>query len=111
MVLTLGGIVLLLMNTVLQSQSLGRIWPAFMLVTGVSLVPYGLRKRGSARTAIVVPGLFISLLALLFLPFSLHHTEGGFAAFVRQWWPMILVILGAALIVSFFSTRRPSSKV
>ena len=111
MVLTLGGIVLLLMNTVLRNQSLVRIWPAFMLVTGVSLVPYGLRKRGSARAAIVVPGLFISLLALLFLPFSLHHSEGGFAAFVRQWWPMILVIVGAVLIVSFFSTRRPSSKV
>jgi hypothetical protein len=111
MVLTLGGIVFLLMNTVLSAQSLARIWPAFMLVTGVSLVPYGLRKRGAARTAVVVPGLFISLLALLFFPFSLHHSEGGFAAFVRQWWPMILVILGAVLIVSFFSTRRPSSKV
>ena len=65
MVLTLGGIVLLLMNTVLQSQSLARIWPAVHAGDGVSLVPYGLRKRGSARTAIVVPGLFISLLALL----------------------------------------------
>jgi hypothetical protein len=111
MVLTLGGVVLLLMNTVLRPQELARIWPAFMLVTGVSLVPYGLRKKGSARTAIIVPGLFISLLALLFFPFSLHHSEGGFAAFVRQWWPMILVILGAVLIVSFFSTRRPNSKV
>jgi hypothetical protein len=111
MVLTLGGIVLLLMNTVLPSQSLVRIWPAFMLVTGVSLVPYGLRKHGSARAAIVVPGLFISLLALVFLPFSLHHSEGGFTAFVRQWWPLILVILGAVLIVSFFTTRRPRSKV
>lgn len=111
MVLTLGGVVLLLMNTVLPSQSLVRIWPLFMLVTGVSLVPYGLRKHGAGRTAVVVPGLFISLLALLFLPFSLHHAEGGFAAFVRQWWPMILVIIGAVLIVSFFSTRRPSSKV
>ena len=111
MVLTLGGIVLLLMNTVLQSQSLVRIWPLFMLVTGVSLVPYGLRRRGSSRTAVVVPGLFISLLALFFLPFSLHHSEGGFAAFVRLWWPMILVVIGAVLIVSFFSIRRPSSKV
>jgi hypothetical protein len=111
MVLTLGGIALLLMNTVLHSQSIVRIWPVFMFVTGVSLVPYGFRKRGSARVAVVVPGLFISLLALLFFPFSLHHSEGGFAAFVRQWWPMILVILGAALIVSFFSTRRPNSKV
>lgn len=111
MVCTLGGVVFLLMNTILASQSLARIWPAFMLVTGLSLVPYGFRKKGSARTAIVVPGLFISCLALLFLPFSIHHAEGGFASFVMQWWPMILVILGIALIVSFFTSRRPSSKI
>jgi hypothetical protein len=111
MLCTLGGIVLLLMNTVLASQSLARIWPAFMLVTGLSLVPYGLRRKGSSRTALVVPGIFISCLALCFLPFSLRHAEGGFAAFVRQWWPLILVLLGIALVVSFFTTRRPSSKV
>jgi hypothetical protein len=110
MVLTLGGVVFLMVNTVLSQQSLARIWPAFMIVTGVSLVPYGFRKKGSARTAIVVPGIFIFCLALLFFPFSLRH-DGGFAAFVQHWWPLILVILGLALIVSFFSTRRPNSKV
>jgi hypothetical protein len=111
MVLTLGGIVFLLINTVLSEQSLARIWPAFMLVTGLSLIPYGCRKRGSARTAIVVPGIFISGLAVMFFPFSLRQAEGGFVAFVQQWWPMILVIVGLVLIISFFATRRPSSKV
>ncbi len=111
MVLTLGGVVFLLVNTVLNEESLPRIWPLFMLVTGVSLIPYGYRKKGSARTAIVIPGLFISLLALLFFPSSLRRTGGGFVAFVQQWWPMILMILGIVLIVSFFSTRRPSNKV
>jgi hypothetical protein len=110
MVLSLGGIVVLLLNTVLREEGLARIWPAFMLVTGLSLIPYGYKKRGSARIAIVVPAVFISALAVLFFFFSLR-AGGGFAAFVRQWWPMILVILGLALLVSFFSSRRPSSKV
>ncbi|HUJ76493.1 MAG TPA: DUF5668 domain-containing protein [bacterium] len=111
MVLTLCGVVFLLMNTVLRDQDLVRIWPAFMLVTGLSLVPYGLRRHGAARTAIMVPGLFICALALLFLPFSLRGTGGELSSFVRQWWPLVLVILGAALVVSFFSTRRPNKKV
>ena len=111
MVLSLGGLVFLLLNTVLEQESLMRIWPAFMLVSGLSLIPYGFKKRGAARTAIVTPAIFISALSLLFFPFSLRATEGGFAAFVRQWWPMILIILGLALIASFFSARRPSSKV
>jgi hypothetical protein len=111
MVLTLGGLVFLLSNTVLQGQSLERIWPLFMLVTGLSLIPYGLRKKASARAAIMVPAVFISFLALVFLIFSLHREEGGLALFVRQWWPMILIVLGSTFIISFFSTRRPSSKV
>ncbi|HEY9593760.1 MAG TPA: hypothetical protein VHE79_04740 [Spirochaetia bacterium] len=111
MVLTLGGIASLLITTVLNTESLTRIWPLFMLVTGLSLIPYGYRKKGSARMAITIPGLFISGLAILFLPFSLHHEEGGFAAFVGTWWPMILVIIGVVLVVSFFSVRKPSNKV
>ncbi len=111
MVLTLGGLVFLLANTVLQGESMQRIWPLFMLVTGISLVPYALRKKGSARTAVIVPAIFISFLALFFLLFSLHREGGGLVAFVQQWWPMILIVLGITLIVSFFSTRRPSNKV
>ena len=84
-----------------------RDMPVFMLVTGISLIPYGFRKKGSARIAIIIPALFISCLAVLFFPFSLHHETGTFASFVGQWWPMILVIFGIALIVSFFSVRRP----
>ena len=98
MVFTLGGVVFLLVNTVLREGSLPRIWPAFMLVTGVSLIPYGYRKKGAARTGIVVPAVFISLLALLFFPFSLRRAGGGFVAFVQQWWPMILVLLGIAIL-------------
>lgn len=111
MLLTLGGVVMLLENTVLSSTSLGRIWPAFMLVTGLSLIPYGYRKRGSARTAIVIPGVFICCLSLVFFAFSLRRPDGGIVVFVQLWWPMILVGLGIALIVSFFSTRRPTNKV
>ena len=111
MVLTLGGLTFLLANTVLAGESLQRIWPIFMLITGISLIPYGLRKKDSARPAVIVPAAFISILALFFLPFSLHRQDGGLVAFVRQWWPIILVALGIALIVSFFTSRRPSNKV
>ena len=111
MLLTLGGVVMLLENTVLSATSLGKIWPAFMLVTGLSLIPYGYRKRGSARIAIVIPGVFICCLSLVFFAFSLRRPDGGIVVFVQLWWPMILVGLGIALIVSFFSTRRPTNKV
>ena len=109
MVLSLGGLVLLLLNTVLKEEGLARIWPSFMLVTGLSLIPYGFKKKGGARIAIIVPAVFIAALSLVFFVFSLRD-GGGFTAFVVQWWPMLLIVLGLALLVSFFSTRRPNSK-
>ncbi len=111
MILSLGGLFFLLFNTVFQGKSMEKIWPAFMLITGLSLIPYGYRKKGAARTAIIVPAIFIAALSLMFFPFSFGTTGISFLAFVRHWWPLILIVLGIALVISFFSTHKPSSKV
>ncbi len=111
MILTLCGLFFLLLLTVLQPRSLERYWPAFMLISGLSLIPYGYRKKGAARTAIIIPALFITALSLVFFLFSLGTAGITFRDFVRQWWPLVLIALGLALIVSFFSSRRPSNKV
>jgi len=111
MLLTLGGLFFLLVETVLGWGALARVWPAFMLITGLSLLAWGLRLKPKARTAIIVPGLFIGALGLLLFPFSLQRQPGGLAAFVGRWWPLALVVLGLVLVASFFSTRKPNRKV
>ncbi len=111
MILTLGGLFFLLLLTVLQPQSLGKYWPAFMTISGLSLIPYAYRRKGASRTALVIPALFITALSLVFFLFSLGTAGITFREFVRQWWPLVLIALGLALIVSFFGSRRPSSKV
>jgi hypothetical protein len=111
MLLTLGGLFFLLVETVLGWGALERIWPAFMLITGLSMLAWGLRLKPSARTTIIVPGVFIAALGLLLFPFSLQHQPGGLAAFVGRWWPLVLVVIGLVLVTSFFSTRKPNRKV
>jgi len=111
MLLTLGGLFFLLVETVLGWESVARVWPAFMLITGLSMLAWGMRLVPKARTAIVVPGVFIAALGLLLLPFSLRRQEGSLAAFVGRWWPLSLVAIGLVLLASFLSTRRPNRKV
>jgi hypothetical protein len=111
MLLTLGGLFFLLVETVLGWDALERAWPAFMLITGLSLLAWGQRLKPKARTAIIVPGVFIAALGLLLFPFSLQRQRGGLAAFVGRWWPLVLVVIGLMLVASFFSTRRPNRKV
>lgn len=111
MLLTLGGLFFLLVETVLGWDALERVWPAFAIITGLSLLAWGLRLKPKARTAIIVPGLFIAALGLVLLPFSLQRPPGGLAAFVGRWWPLALVVIGLVLVASFFSTRKPNRKV
>ncbi len=50
MLLTLGGLFFLLVETVLGWGALARAWPGLMLVTGLSLFAWGMRLKPKART-------------------------------------------------------------
>ncbi len=112
LVLTLGGAFFVLRNTVIPPVSMARIWPVFMLIIGLSMIPYGLRLRAHSRVAIIVPGIAITALSLLFLPFSLGLAGIGFRRFVIIWWPVLIVLLGIFMIYSHFrrSGRNPEGE-
>ena len=96
--LLLSGLLLVISRTVVQLELIA-IWPFFMTICGVSLLVYGLRKSGYTRLSLTVPGAATLLLSFLFLPFSLGIIKRPFADVVSEWWPLILVVLGIALLV------------
>jgi len=106
MFFTLGGLFLLLMNTVLTAVGVEHIWPVFMTIVGLSLGAFGLRKRGYARLSLAIPALTIILLSFVFLPFSLGLVQQSFRSFVGQWWPTLFVLLGVALLIVHASRRH-----
>ena len=95
--LSLTGILFLLVTTIVQVD-LMRIWPLFMTVIGIALLFYGFRKAGPSRVTFTVPGGAMVLLSGIFLPFSLELVSADFANFVAVWWPLLLVVMGIALI-------------
>ncbi len=111
LIATLCGVLFLLLETVLGWDSLPRVWPAFMVIAGVSLLPYGLRLKPRSRPAILTPAVFIAGLGLALLPFSLTGARGALASLVTAWWPVVLVVIGVALVISFFATRGPKKRV
>ena len=104
--LTLGGAVVLLMNTVLSRVALARIWPVFMAITGFSLLGYAMKKDRVSRLPLVIPAWAIVLLALVFFPFSLEIVDVSFISFVAVWWPVLFILVGALLL--FLHARRRS---
>ncbi|MBN1797159.1 MAG: hypothetical protein JW822_01190 [Spirochaetales bacterium] len=113
MILTLGGLFFFLQNTPLipvPLKSLAKIWPAFMVITGFSLIPYAFKKRARTRTGIIISAIAMILLSILFFPFSLELTEIKFKDFVLRWWPIIIVIIGLGLILYNFFYYRSTDK-
>ncbi len=101
LILGLGGVVLFLMNTVLTTVGMERIWPIFMTITGLSLFMYGMQKHGDARISLTIPGAAIVILSFVFLPFSLELMKQSFVRFVTEWWPILFIILGIVLIAIY----------
>jgi len=106
MFLTLAGILFLLLNTILSKSNFIKIWPAFMMISGISLIPYGSRKRSKHRIRIIIPAVSIIFLSLIFLPFSLGITSIRFADFISIWWPVLLILLGIYLISTFAYKKK-----
>jgi hypothetical protein len=108
MLFSLGGLFFLLLNTIMQRSGLIMIWPVFMSITGLSLIPYALKRRRRHRIDLLISSIFIVLLSLMFLPFSLKRTGITFFQFVLKWWPLLLIIAGSSLIISLIIRKKPT---
>jgi hypothetical protein len=107
MILFLVGIFFLLVNTIISDKNLLKIWPGFMLIAGISFVPYAYkRKRRRQQVAIIIPAISLICLSLIFFLFSLNITGMSLSDFVSKWWPLFIIFLGVAFIVSFFFRKR-----
>jgi hypothetical protein len=110
MVLALGGLFFFLLYTVIPEKSLVRIWPAFMDITGLSLIPYAMRKKAKTRIGIIISAIAIILLSILFFPFSLEITGMKFSEFVLEWWPIIFIVIGLGLVFYNFFHHKSIKK-
>lgn len=98
----LSGTFIFLLSSGILPDDLGlkELWPVFMGIVGVSLIPYGARYRRTIRVTLVVPGIILIVLMALFLLFSLSVVKQTFSEFFITWWPAILVVMGISLIGS-----------
>jgi len=106
MFLSLTGVYLLLRITILDRYGIEKVWPFFMLFTGISLLLYGFKKKKDNRLKIFVPAIAIIALSLFFLPFSLKLFTTKFLTFAVIWWPVIFIAMGIILIILFIAKRH-----
>jgi hypothetical protein len=110
MILVFGGIFFLLYNSVIPEKSFTRIWPAFMDIAGISLLPYAMKRKRRTRIGLLISAGTLIVLSILFFPFSLKLVGMDFLHFVFKWWPAIIISIGLGLILTYSVIRRKRKK-
>ena len=97
----LMGIVLLLMDSGILRYGFSQMWPTIMIAAALSLFPAGLYRAKRVRTVYLFPAIMILLLGIVFLLFSLHVIPVSFRVFVSRSWPLLFILVGGFLVVTF----------
>lgn len=98
----LMGIVLLLMDSGILRYGFSKMWPTIMIAAALSLFPAGLYRARRIRTVYLFPAITILVLGIVFLLFSLHVIPVSFRMFVSRSWPLLFILVGGFLVVTFF---------
>jgi len=107
LLLFLTGLFILVLNNLGPgSLTIKELWPVYMGIVGVSLIPYGARYRRTIRVSLVVPGIILIVLTGVFLLFSLSIVQQSFSEFVIGWWPLVLVFMGITLVASAWTGKK-----
>jgi hypothetical protein len=103
--LILTGALLLCITSGIVPYSIFRLWPLLTVFAGLSLFPAGFHRFAGFKSQFVVPGIVFVVLGVGFLFFSLRLVPFSFSRFILNWWPLLLLIAGAILLLASLSAR------
>jgi hypothetical protein len=85
---------------------LGRLWPVFVLIGGLAFLGQWLAKP--ADRGLLIPAVMVLLVGGVALVFSLGLLSPELAAQAARLWPLGLILLGMALLISYL--RAPNGR-
>jgi hypothetical protein len=84
---------------------ISQAWPLFSVFSGIALFPAGWRRYGALRVKYVVPSIAFVILGSALLVFSFDLVSFSLSQFVRNWWPLLIVLGGLILILVSLGTK------
>jgi hypothetical protein len=84
-----------------------RTWPLLSVFAGIAFLPAGWRRYGAFRANYIVISAAFIVLGSVLLVFSLHLVDFSLAQFIRNWWPLLLLLSGLTLTLIALGTRLP----
>ena len=84
---------------------LSQTWPLLSVFAGIALFPAGWSNYKVLRINYIVPSAAFIILGITLMVFSLDLVAFSLAQFVRNWWPLLLVLAGLILVLVSLSAR------
>ncbi|MDR1251588.1 MAG: DUF5668 domain-containing protein [Treponema sp.] len=100
------GLFLLLYALHVIPLPFSRVWPLLSVFSGIALFPASWRQYGTFRIRYLVSSLAFILLGSVLLVFSLDLVSFSLAQFVKNWWPLLMILAGLILIPISLSTKN-----
>jgi hypothetical protein len=86
--------------------SFSRAWPLLSVFSGIALFPAGWHRYGAFRSQYVVPSIAFVALGSVLMVFSLDLVSFSFAQFMKNWWPLLVVLAGLTLVLISLGTNK-----
>jgi hypothetical protein len=83
-----------------------RAWPLLSIFSGIALVPAGWHRYGGLRVRYFAPSVAFVILGSFLLVFSLELVSFSLAQFVRDWWPLLLLLWGLIFMLVSLGTKN-----
>ncbi|MDR1100487.1 MAG: DUF5668 domain-containing protein [Treponema sp.] len=100
------GLFLFLSALSIIPVSFSDAWPLLSVFSGLALLPAGWHRYGSFRSRYMVPALAFVILGSALMIFSFDLVSFSFAQFMKNWWPLLLVLTGLTLTLIALSTNK-----
>lgn len=109
--LVLTGLLLFFIRTNHIPYTLDALWPLVVIIGGFSLLVSGLYVQRGVKVSQVIPSISLILLGGGCLLFSLDIVQQPFLQLASRWWPVLLIVAGACLVVLFFIWNKQSIRL
>ena len=100
-----AGLVLFLYTIHVIPVKLVNSWPLLSVFAGIALIPAGWHRYGVIKVSYIVPSVAFIIIGAALMIFALRLVPFSLVQFVINWWPLLVIVAGLALVLSSLATK------
>jgi len=100
-----AGLVLFLYTVRIIPIKLIKSWPLLSIFAGIALIPSGWYRYGAIKIRYIVPAVAFVIIGAALMVFALDLVPFSLVQFVIDWWPLLVILAGLALVLTSLATK------